>query len=111
MFKKILLPLLLLLPFTAQAGLLGLDNEIKGEYNTDTSASTVTAQVGKTIGIYGFSVTGDVDFDLKELEYTGIDFKAENDILEMNSTSFYVSSGLDTDWEMEDITLGMSIKF
>ena len=38
----------------------------------------------------------------------GID---EYDILEMNSTSFYVSSGLDTDWEMEDITLGMSIKF
>ena len=109
--KRLLVILLLAIPFTAKAGILGLDNEIKGEYNTDTSASTLTGEIGKTIGLYGFSITGDVDFDIKEFEYTGMDFKAEYDVLQLNNASIYVSSGLDTDWEMEDITLGMSIKF
>ena len=36
MFRNLLLPLLILLPFTAQAGLLGLDSQIKGEYNVDS---------------------------------------------------------------------------
>ena len=70
MFKRILLPLLILLPFTtAQAGLLGLDNQIKGEYNLETNKSTLTSQVGKTIGMYGLSVSADVDFDVMEFAY------------------------------------------
>ena len=109
--NKLLLVLVVLLPFSAQAGILGLDNTIKGEYNTDTSASTLTGEIGKTIGLYGFSITGDVDFDIKEFEYTGMDFKAEYDILDANSTSVYISSGLDTDWEMEDIVVGVEVKF
>ena len=112
MIKKFLLPILIILPFTAaQAGLLGLDSQIKGEYNLDTDKSTLTSQIGKTIGMYGLSVTGDVDFDIKEFEYTGMDFKAEYDILDANSTSVYISSGLDTDWEMEDIVVGVEVKF
>ena len=75
--KKILFAILLMfLPIYAQAGLLGLDNEIKGEYNTDTSTSTLTAQVGKTVGMYGLSVSADVDFDVMEFSYDGMDFKA-----------------------------------
>ena len=53
MFKRILIPLLILVPFTAQAGLLGLDSQIKGEYNLETHKSPLTSQVGKTIGLYG----------------------------------------------------------
>ena len=111
MIKRILLPLLILLPFTAQAGLLGLDSEIKGEYNLATNESTLTSQVGKTVGMYGLSVSADVDFDVMEFSYDGMDFKAEYDVLQLNNASIYVSSGLDTNWAMEDITLGMSIKF
>ena len=73
--------------------------------------STLTAQIGKTMGLYGFSVTGDVDFDLKELEYTGMDFKAEYDFLEMDNVSIHVSSGLDTSWEMEDIVIVFTLQF
>ena len=100
-----------MLPLTVNAGILGFDSEVNGNYNTDTSASTLTAQIGKTMGLYGFSVTGDVDFDLKELEYTGMDFKAEYDFLEMDNVSIHVSSGLDTSWEMEDIVIGFTLQF
>ena len=112
MIKKFLLPILILLPFTtAQAGLLGLDSEIKGEYNLETNKSILTSQVGKTIGMYGLSVSADVDFNVMEFAYDGMDFKAEYDVLQLNNASIYVSSGLDTNWAMEDITLGMSINF
>tara|TARA_R100000781_G_scaffold33693_1_gene24433 strand:+ start:813 stop:1148 length:336 start_codon:yes stop_codon:yes gene_type:complete len=111
MFKKILLPLLLALPFTAQAGLLGLDSQVKGDYNIETNKSTLTSQVGKTIGLYGLSVTGDIDFNVIDFAYDGMDFKAEYDVLELNSTSLYVSSGLNTNWEMEDIVVGFEFNF
>jgi len=112
MFKRILLPLLILLPFTtAQAGLLGLDNQIKGEYNLETNKSTLTSQVGKTIGMYGLSVSADVDFDVMEFAYDGMDFKAEYDVLQLNNASLYVSSGMDTNWAMEDIKLGFEFSF
>jgi len=110
--KKYLLTVLLILPFTAaQAGLLGLDSQIKGEYNLDTDTSTLTSQIGKTIGMYGLSVTGDVDFDVMEFAYDGVDVKAEYDVLQLNNASVYVSSGLDTNWEMEDIKIGLEINF
>ena len=110
--KKYLLTVLLILPFTAaQAGLLGLDSQIKGEYNIDTDTSTLTSQIGKTIGMYGLSVTGDVDFDVMEFAYDGVDVKAEYDVLQLNNASVYVSSGLDTNWEMEDIKIGLEINF
>jgi len=111
MFRNLLLPLLILLPFTAQAGLLGLDSQIKGDYNIETNKSTLTSQVGKTIGLYGLSVTGDIDFNVIDFAYDGMDFKAEYDVLELNSTSLYVSSGLNTNWEMEDIVVGFEFNF
>ena len=112
MLKRILLPLLILLPFTAaHAGVLGLDSNIKGEYNLETNKSTLTSQVGKTIGMYGLSVSADVDFDVMEFAYDGMDFKAEYDVLQLNNASIYVSSGLDTNWAMEDIKLGFEFNF
>ncbi len=112
MIKKFLLPILIILPFTAaQAGLLGLDSQIKGEYNIDTDTSTLTSQIGKTIGMYGLSVTGDIDFDVMEFAYDGMDVKAEYDVLQLNNASIYVSSGLDTNWAMEDIKVGIEINF
>ena len=112
MLRKFLLPILVMLPFvTAHAGVLGLDSQIKGEYNIDTDKSTLTSQIGKTIGMYGLSVTGDVDFDVMEFAYDGVDVKAEYDVLQLNNASVYVSSGLDTNWEMEDIKIGLEINF
>ena len=111
MIKKFLLSILIILPFTAHAGLLGLGSQIKGEYNIDTDTSTLTSQIGKTIGMYGLSVTGDVDFDVMEFAYDGVDVKAEYDVLQLNNASVYVSSGLDTNWEMEDIKIGLEINF
>ena len=111
MFKRILIPLLILVPFTAQAGLLGLDSQIKGEYNLETNKSTLTSQVGKTVGMYGLSVSADVDFDVMEFSYDGMDFKAEYDFLEMDNVSIHVSSGLDTNWAMEDIVVGFTLQF
>jgi hypothetical protein len=112
MIKKFLLPILILLPFTtAQAGLLGLDSQIKGDYNLETNKSTLTSQVGKTIGMYGLSVSADVDFNVMEFAYDGMDFKAEYDVLQLNNASIYVSSGLNTNWAMEDIKLGFEFNF
>ena len=112
MLRKFLLPILVMLPFvTAHAGVLGLDSQIKGEYNIDTDKSTLTSQIGKTIGMYGLSVTGDVDFDVMEFAYDGMDVKAEYDVLQLNNASIYVSSGLDTNWGMEDIKVGFEFKF
>ena len=108
--KKFLF-ILLLLPLSATADVFGFQGSLDGEYNLDTEDSTLTAEVSRTFSIYGFSVAGDVDFDLIDLEYDGLDLKAEYDILDANSTSIYVSSGLDTDWEMEDVKVGFEVKF
>jgi hypothetical protein len=46
-----------------------------------------------------------------EFAYDGVDVKAEYDVLQLNNASVYVSSGLDTNWEMEDIKIGLEINF
>tara|TARA_Y100001963_G_scaffold26742_1_gene36498 strand:+ start:1744 stop:2127 length:384 start_codon:yes stop_codon:yes gene_type:complete len=109
--KELLLVLLFTIPLTANAEMLGFNTKFDGAYNIDTSTSELTGEVGRTIGMYGFSVTGDIDFDLIEFAYDGMDFKAEYDILDANSTSLYISSGLDTNWGLENIVIGFTAEF
>ena len=109
--KELLLVLLFTIPLTANAEMLGFNTNFDGSYNMDTSTSELTGQVGRTIGMYGFSVTGDIDFDLIEFAYDVMDFKAEYDILDANSTSLYISSGLDTNWGLENIVIGFTAEF
>ena len=106
-FKTILL-LLSLIPFTANADLLGLDSTIEGDYNIETNKSTLTGEIGKTVGMYGLSVTGDIDFDIIEFAYSGMDFKSTYSVGKLD---LYVKSGLGTNWEMEDIIVGFTAKF
>ena len=54
---RLLIILLTLLPFTASAGMLGLDSTIEGTYNLETNKDTLTGEIGKTIEVYGLSIT------------------------------------------------------
>ena len=105
---RLLIILLTILPFTASAGMLGLDSTIEGTYNLETNKDTLTGEIGKTIEAYGLSITSDVDFDILEFEYSGLDFKSAYNI---GAFEVYAKSGLNTDWEMEDIVIGFSAKF
>jgi len=108
---RVLLTLLTLIPFTATAGMLGLDSKVEGDYNLETNKSTLTGEIGKTISAFGLSVTGDIDFDITEFEYTGVDFKSAYSLGDTYSMEIFAKSGLDTNWEMEDIVVGFSAKF
>ena len=105
---RILIILMTLLPFTATAGMLGLDSKVEGTYNLETNKDTLTGEIGKTIEAYGLSITSDVDFDILEFEYGGLDFKSAYNI---GAIEVYAKSGMNTDWEMEDIVVGFSAKF
>ena len=105
---RLLIILLTILPFTASAGMLGLDSTVEGTYNLETNKDTLTGEVGKTVEAFGLSVTSDIDFDMLEFEYSGLDFKSAYNI---GIFEVYAKSGLNTDWEMEDIVVGFSAKF
>lgn len=110
--RNLLIGLLLLFPLSsAQADFLGFDSKLNGEYNIDTNKSSVSGEIGKTIGVYGFSITSDIDFDLINFTYEGMDIKTQYSLGTATSMEVYLKSGLDTNWTREDVVVGLEVKF
>ncbi len=121
--KKLLMALVtaLMLPLSAVAIEIGntgisVDNEIEAVWSVDNEDYDLTLESGVTVPVWIMSANVNADFDIEALiEDEGADTYKGLDIgIDYSLTSFMmleVDTGVDNDWEMEDIKLSATFSF
>ena len=122
--KKLLMALVtaLMLPLSAVAIEIGntgisVDNEIEAVWSVDNEDYDLTLESGITVPVWILSANVNADFDIEALiedhhntdTYKGLDIGVDYSL-----TSFLmleVDTGVDNDWEMEDIKLSATLSF
>ena len=111
----------LMLPLSAVAIEIGntgisVDNEIEAVWSVDNEDYDLTLESGVTVPVWIISANVNADFDIEALiEDEGADTYKGLDIgVDYSLTSFLmleVDTGVDNDWEMEDIKLSATLSF
>ena len=111
----------LLLPLSAVAIEIGntgisVDNEIEAVWSVDNEDYDLTLESGVTVPVWIMNANVNADFDIEALiEDEGADTYKGLDIgVDYSLTSFLmleVDTGVDNDWEMEDIKLSATLSF
>ena len=111
----------LMLPLSAVAIEIGntgisVDNEIEAVWSVDNEDYDLTLESGVTVPVWIMSANINADFDIEALiEDEGADTYKGLDIgIDYSLTSFMmleVDTGVDNDWEMEDIKLSATFSF
>ena len=111
----------LMLPLSAVAIEIGntgisVDNEIEAVWSVDNEDYDLTLESGVTVPVWIMSANINADFDIEALiEDEGADTYKGLDIgVDYSLTSFLmleVDTGVDNDWEMEDIKLSATLSF
>ena len=111
----------LMLPLSAVAIEIGntgisVDNEIEAVWSVDNEDYDLTLESGVTVPVWIISANVNADFDIEALiEDEGADTYKGLDIgIDYSLTSFMmleVDTGVDNDWEMEDIKLSATFSF
>lgn len=111
----------LMLPLSAVAIEIGntgisVDNEIEAVWSVDNEDYDLTLESGVTVPVWIMSANVNADFDIEALiEDEGADTYKGLDIgVDYSLTSFMmleVDTGVDNDWEMEDIKLSATFSF
>tara|TARA_E500000178_G_C16819610_1_gene660871 strand:- start:440 stop:808 length:369 start_codon:yes stop_codon:yes gene_type:complete len=111
----------LMLPLSAVAIEIGntgisVDNEIEAVWSVDNEDYDLTLESGVTVPVWIMSANVNADFDIEALiEDEGADTYKGLDIgVDYSLTSFLkleVDTGVDNDWEMEDIKLSATFSF
>ena len=111
----------LMLPLSAVAIEIGntgisVDNEIEAVWSVDNEDYDLTLESGVTVPVWIMSANVNADFDIEALiEDEGADTYKGLDIgIDYSLTSFMmleVDTGVDNDWEMEDIKLSATFSF
>ena len=111
----------LMLPLSAVAIEIGntgisVDNEIEAVWSVDNEDYDLTLESGITVPVWILSANVNADFDIEALiEDEGADTYKGLDIgVDYSLTSFLmleVDTGVDNDWEMEDIKLSATLSF
>ena len=111
----------LMLPLSAVAIEIGntgisVDNEIEAVWSVDNEDYDLTLESGVTVPVWIMSANVNADFDIEALivdegadTYKGLDIGVDYSL-----TSFLkleVDTGVDNDWEMEDIKLSATFSF
>jgi|TARA_B100001769_G_scaffold246422_1_gene216831 hypothetical protein len=121
--NKFLLALVaaLMLPLSAVAIEIGntgvsVDNEVEAVWSIDNEDYDLTLESGVTVPVWIMSANVNADFDIEALiEDEGADTYKGLDIgVDYSLTSFMmleVDTGVDNDWEMEDIKLSATFSF
>ena len=121
--NKFLLALVaaLMLPLSAVAIEIGntgvsVDNEVEAVWSIDNEDYDLTLESGVTVPVWIMSANVNADFDIEALikdegadTYKGLDIGVDYSL-----TSFMmleVDTGVDNDWEMEDIKLSATFSF
>tara|TARA_B100000902_G_scaffold270347_1_gene256195 strand:- start:2570 stop:2980 length:411 start_codon:yes stop_codon:yes gene_type:complete len=123
LMKKLLLAMVtaLLLPMSVAAIELGstgitLNNSVEATWSIDNEDYDLTAESGITVPVWVMSASVDADWDLEAMIkdeggdlYKGIDIG-----LDYSLTSFLMlelDTGINNDWEREDIKLSATVSF
>ena len=111
----------LMLPLSAVAIEIGntgisVDNEIEAVWSVDNEDYDLTLESGVTVPVWIMSANINADFDIEALiEDEGADTYKGLDIgVDYTLSSFLmleVDTGVDNDWEMEDIKLSATFSF
>ena len=111
----------LMLPLSAVAIEIGntgisVDNEIEAVWSVDNEDYDLTLESGVTVPVWIMNANFNADFDIEALiEDEGADTYKGLDIgVDYSLTSFLmleVDTGVDNDWEMEDIKLSATLSF
>lgn len=111
----------LMLPLSAVAIEIGntgisVDNEIEAVWSVDNEDYDLTLESGVTVPVWIMNANVNADFDIEALiEDEGADTYKGLDIgIDYSLTSFMmleVDTGVDNDWEMEDIKLSATFSF
>ena len=111
----------LMLPISAAAIEIGntgisLDNEVEAVWSVDNEDYDLTLESGVTVPVWIMNANVNADFDIEALiEDEGADTYKGLDIgVDYSLTSFLmleVDTGVDNDWEMEDIKLSATLSF
>lgn len=111
----------LMLPLSAVAIEIGntgisVDNEVEAVWSVDNEDYDLTLESGVTVPVWIMSANVNADFDIEALiEDEGADTYKGLDIgVDYSLTSFLkleVDTGVDNDWEMEDIKLSATFSF
>ena len=112
----------LMLPLSAVAIEIGntgisVDNEIEAVWSVDNEDYDLTLESGVTVPVWIMSANINADFDIEALiedhhntdTYKGLDISVD-----YNLTSFLMlelDTGIDNDWEREDIKLSATFSF
>ncbi len=95
---------------------MSIDNSMTASYNVDTPATTLVAESGMTVPLLMMDLTVDSDWDLTALGssssadfWKGIDIGLDYDI--SHSVVLELNTGIDTNWNREDVTLSMTLSF
>ena len=111
----------LILPLSAVAIEIGntgisVDNEIEAVWSVDNEDYDLTLESGVTVPVWIMNANVNADFDIEALiedegayTYKGLDIGVDYSL-----TSFLmleVDTGVDNDWEMEDIKLSATLSF
>ena len=112
----------LMLPISAAAIEIGntgisLDNEVEAVWSVDNEDYDLTLESGITVPVWILSANVNADFDIEALiedhhntdTYKGLDIGVDYSINQWMMLE--VDTGMDTDWEMEDIVLSATVKF
>ena len=111
----------LMLPLSAVAIEIGntgisVDNEVEAVWSVDNEDYDLTLESGVTVPVWIMSANVNADFDIEALiEDEGADTYKGLDIgVDYSLTSFLkleVDTGVDNDWEMEDIKSSATFSF
>ena len=111
----------LMLPLSAVAIEIGntgisVDNEIEAVWSVDNEDYDLTLESGVTVPVWIMNANVNAEFDIEALiEDEGADTYKGLDIgVDYSLTSFLmleVDTGVDNDWEMEDIKLSATLSF
>ena len=120
--KKYLLALAtaLMLPVSAFAFELGnsgisIDNEVESSWSVDNETYGLTLESGVTMPLWILEANVNADFNIKNwIEDEGDMYQGLDLGVDYNVTDFMkleVDTGLDTDWEMEDVIFSATVSF
>ena len=122
LMKKYLLALAtaLMLPVSAFAFELGntgisIDNEVESSWSVDNETYGLTLESGVTMPLWILEANVNADFNIKNwIEDEGDMYQGLDLGVDYNVTDFMkleVDTGLDTDWEMEDVVFSATVSF
>ena len=120
--KKYFLALVTALAFAYPAGAwdlgngISIDNKLEAALNIDKDTTSLTMESGITVPVWILSANVNADWDLKALGssstadlYKGLDIGLDYAV--GDGVLLELDTGLDTDWNREDITLSMTLSF